>query len=82
MKIIRAGFLSAAVAASALVSFAPPSPATLTPCPDGLTLVPSSLVPQGQKKDKNNNGLVCAKLGADGEFHGGPDDNVVDDIVL
>lgn len=81
MKVFRAGLLSAAAAASALLPFAPPVAATLTPCPDGLVLLPASTVPQGQQKDKNVNGLVCAKLGEDGKYHGGPDDNVVDDIV-
>jgi hypothetical protein len=84
MKIVRAGFLGAAVAASVLVFFAPPGGAdSPTPCPDSFSPVPASslLVPQGQQKDKNKNGVVCVKLGADGKFHGGPDD-VVDDIVL
>jgi hypothetical protein len=42
--------------------------------------VPASLVPQGAKKDKNGNGIVCAKY-QDGQFVGGPDD-FVDDINI
>jgi hypothetical protein len=84
MGIAKAGLLGAAVAASVLVSLAPSASAsTPIPCSDNMSLVPASTVPQGQQKDKNKNGLVCAKLGTDGQFHGGPDDNTIaDDIVL
>jgi hypothetical protein len=82
MKIIRAGFASAAAAASAFVLFTPPIAAEPTPCPDGMVPMDASLVPRGDQKDKNNNGLVCIKY-EDSNVHGGPDDNnVVDDIVL
>jgi hypothetical protein len=81
MKMVRAGFLVAAVAASALVLLTPSTSAQPTPCPDGSMLFPASVVPSGDKKDKNNNGFVCAKLLE--EPHGGPDDNsVLDDIIL
>jgi hypothetical protein len=50
------------------------------PCPDGLIQVSAALVPQGTHKDRNGNGLVCAKY-QDGTFVGGPDD-VADDIIL
>jgi hypothetical protein len=52
-------------------------------CPDGMYPIPMSslLVPSGQAKDKNGNGIVCVKY-KDGEFTGGPDDRVSDDIVL
>jgi hypothetical protein len=39
------------------------------------------LVPGSEKKDRNGNFVVCGKVGPDGKFHGGPDDNLVDDIV-
>jgi hypothetical protein len=81
MKMVRAGFLVADVATSALVLLTPPVIAQPAPCPDGSMPLPASLVPSGDKKDKNDNGLVCAKLLE--EPHGGPDDNsVVDDIIL
>ena len=66
MKIVRGALFGAAVTATALVSIASPSAATPIPCPDGMTSMNVLLVPQGQQKDKNNNGLVCGKLGADG----------------
>jgi hypothetical protein len=52
-------------------------------CPDQMYLVPVSAVQNGSAKDKNGNGLVCAKY-TDGGFKGGPDDRsaVSDDIVL
>jgi hypothetical protein len=52
-------------------------------CPDHMYLVPASTVQSGSAKDKNGNGLVCAKY-ADGGLKGGPDDRsaVSDDIVL
>jgi hypothetical protein len=83
MKIVRAGFLGAAVVASALMFFAPPAGAdSPTPCADSFLSLPvsASLVPQGEQKDHNGNGIVCAKY-QDGKFVGGPDDTT-DDIVL
>jgi hypothetical protein len=54
-------------------------------CPDAMNMVPASQVPNGDKKDKNHNRLVCAKFQtADVGFNGGPDDNVdnvVDDFI-
>ncbi len=47
-------------------------------CPDGHVLVPTQI---GNGNDKNNNGLVCGKIGADGKVHGGPDDRT-DDIIV
>jgi hypothetical protein len=38
-------------------------------CPDGIHLVPVSAVQNGQVKDKNHNGLVCAKC-SNGAFKG------------
>jgi hypothetical protein len=44
-------------------------------------LLPASLVRSGDKKDKNDNGFVCAKLVE--EPHGGPDDDsALDDVIL
>ena len=79
---IKTGFLGA-VAASLLMFSAPPASAgSPVPCPDSLVPVPAGSVPQGEQKDKNGNGLVCAYR-ADSKSHGGPDDDsVVDDIVL
>ncbi len=48
-------------------------------CPDGHMLVPAATVTGGQAKDRNNNYLICGKLGSDGKVHGGPDD--IDDIL-
>ena len=43
--------------------------------------LPKQMVPSGDAKDKNNNGLVCEKFGPNG-FTGGPDDDdVTDDII-
>ncbi len=59
------------------------SGATYT-CPDGMGPVPVFLVPEGTKKDRNGNGIVCVKF-ADGGVKGGPDDkpsDVSDDIIL
>jgi hypothetical protein len=53
-------------------------------CPDGMMQVPAALVREGERKDRNDNGLVCAKVVDDG-VKGGPDDNpsdVTDDLVL
>jgi hypothetical protein len=50
-------------------------------CPEGMLLLPASSVTSGAAKDKNDNGLVCAKV-KNGPT-GGPDDrSVIDDIVL
>jgi hypothetical protein len=84
MKVLRTGLLGVLAVASALMFRAPSTAAdSPSPCPDSFLFpVPASSVPQGAHKDKNGNGIVCARLGSDGQFHGGPDDNsVVDDIV-
>ena len=48
--------------------------------PDGMTMTPVGAVPNGDKKDKNHNGLICAKFANNGTFNGGPDDSA-DDII-
>ncbi len=52
-------------------------------CPDGMYPIPASsvLIPSGQVKDKNGNGIVCVKY-SDGGFKGGPDDRTVSDDIL
>jgi hypothetical protein len=50
-------------------------------CPDGMAPFTTILLPDGAKKDRNNNFIVCGKVGTDGKFHGGPDD-MQDDIIL
>jgi hypothetical protein len=61
MKGVIAGV--AAAAGSAFVLLAPPAAADpIGICPDNLVPVVSSLVVNGDKKDKNRNGFVCAKI--------------------
>jgi hypothetical protein len=52
-------------------------------CPDQKYPIPMSslLVPNGEVKDKNHNGIVCVKY-TDGGFKGGPDDRTVSDDIL
>jgi hypothetical protein len=52
-------------------------------CPDNHIPLLATTVTNGEKQDKNGNLIVCGKLGPDGKFHGGPDDNpvLVDDVV-
>ncbi len=59
-------------------------------CPDGHMQVPAEFVNNGEQKDHNDNGLVCAKPStSDPFFTGGPDDrpdefdpnSVIDDTV-
>jgi hypothetical protein len=76
----RTGVVVIVTVAASVSLFVSPVTAEPAPCPDSLAPLPASLVTEGDKKDKNNNGLVCAKLGDDGKFHGGPDD-VTDDII-
>ncbi len=75
--LISAGLLgSLGVVAVGSASADPPAP-----CPDGFFLVPKQAVPQGDAKDHNGNGLVCAKPLTDP--NGGPDDNeVLDDLIV
>jgi hypothetical protein len=73
-----------AIATALLATMTVALPAHADPagvCPDNFVIVPAFLVTNGEKKDKNGNGLVCGKADADGQFHGGPDDAVVDDVV-
>ena len=49
-------------------------------CPDSMNMAPNSTVPNGDKKDKNHNGFICAKFASNGTFNGGPDDSA-DDII-
>jgi hypothetical protein len=73
-----------AIATALLATLTVALPAHADPagvCPDNHVILLAATVTNGEKKDKNGNGLVCGKAGADGEFHGGPDDNLVDDIV-
>jgi hypothetical protein len=80
MKGVIAGPVAAAL--SVCVLSAPPAAADPTStCPDNMLMIPTSLVVNGDTKDKNGNGFVCGKAGSDGQFHGGPDD-VTDDIVI
>ena len=47
-------------------------------CPDHMMPFLVIQVPDGEKKDRNGNGIVCGKVGSDGKFHGGPDDALDD----
>ena len=60
------------------LTFARPAAAQAT-CPAQFLPFPA-IERQDERKDKNDNGIVCGKLGPDGKFHGGPDD-VFDDTV-
>jgi hypothetical protein len=77
-----ATLLASAAAAVSLFAVAGASPAAAEAgCPDGMTTVPSALVNNGDKKDKNENFVVCAKPTTCLEFsgpicHGGPDDEL------
>ena len=82
MKRTLLAVLAAGALALSTLTFAGPAAADpISTCPDGHILVPV-IVAGGQAKDKNGNGLVCGKLGPDGKFHGGPQDKLVDDILL
>jgi hypothetical protein len=77
MRHLLAPFIALIIAA-ALPGVASADPVGM--CPDRMVLVPASAVVSGDAKDKNNNGVVCAKLV---KATGGPDDrSVVDDIIL
>jgi hypothetical protein len=79
MRRIAVGLIATAMSLTmpAVVAADPTSP-----CPDQKYPIPMSslLVPNGDVKDKNGNGIVCVKL-TDGGFKGGPDDRVTDDIL-
>jgi hypothetical protein len=70
----------AAVAGLSAAFGAAPAAAELG-CPDTHTPAPAALIRQGEKKDQNQNGVVCTKpttcLQASGPIcHGGPDDHI------
>jgi hypothetical protein len=72
------------VLAAALLGMTMPAgvAASTSICPDGMFIFPTFAVQSGQAKDKNNNGLVCAKY-LNGDTKGGPDDRTtIDDIVI
>jgi hypothetical protein len=71
------------ITAAAVLSLAPPTGAEPTStCPDGFAPFPAAFVEQGERKDKNDNGVVCGKV-EDGRIVGGPDDDaVIDDILV
>lgn len=79
---------SAAVAISGLTAatvlfLAPPAGADPTStCPDGFAPIPVILDPDGAKKDRNGNGIVCRKIEDRGKTVGGPDDRLTDDILI
>jgi hypothetical protein len=73
----KATIVAPAALVGALVLSAPPVAADqASPCPDGFVPIASALVSNGDKKDKNGNGIVCVKL-SDGKIVGGPDDDVI-----
>ena len=71
----------AVAAAGAGLSVPSVSADTTSTCPDGMAPFPVVLLPDGAKKDRNQNFIVCGKVGSDGKFHGGPDD-MQDDIPV
>jgi hypothetical protein len=74
---LRAGILVVAVVLATLAFDTPPVAADQVGiCPDGFVLIPAASVQNGAKKDKNGNGLVCAKF-TDGTIVGGPDDDTI-----
>jgi hypothetical protein len=75
-----AGLIVATLFAVAMPASVAAEPTSI--CPDGMMVVPATSVVSGSAKDKNGNGLVCAKAD-DNRVSGGPDDRLVsDDIVL
>ena len=52
----------------------------LPTCPDQMVVIPAALVPEGDKKDHNRNGLICGKF-EDGRVIGGPDE-MLDDLTI
>ena len=51
-------------------------------CPDHFVPVPVVFLPDGAKKDRNGDFIVCGKAGQDGSFHAGPDDQIVDNNIV
>jgi hypothetical protein len=47
------------------------------PCSNSFTVMASSAVPGGDQKDRNGNGLVCAKFEDGNRLVGGPDDDII-----
>src|SRR3712207_6046928 len=74
------GVVAATVAASAAVTAPTPADASRNEfgCPDGMAPFPVVLMQGGEHRDKNGNGIICAKPASDGRFHGGPDDTIDD----
>jgi hypothetical protein len=73
---VKASMLLLAVLLTTL-AFAPPVAADqVGVCPDGFVPIPAATVPNGAKKDKNANGVVCVKF-SDGKIVGGPDDDTI-----
>jgi hypothetical protein len=77
--------VAVSVVAAALVGMTMPTGVAADPtsiCPDYMVLFPSFAIVSGQAKDKNQNGLICAKY-LNGDPKGGPDDrSATDDIVV
>jgi hypothetical protein len=74
---VKAGILVLAVVLATLALDAPPVAADQVGiCPDGFVPIPDASVPNGAKKDKNANGVVCVKF-SDGKIVGGPDDDTI-----
>lgn len=72
---------SGAACAGLFAAFGAAPAAAELGCPDSMAPVPASLVNNGEKKDKNENNVVCAKpttcVQMSGPVcHGGPDDDV------
>jgi hypothetical protein len=72
--VVSAASISVTLLLPANYAYADPT----STCPDGHMLLPTQI---GNGNDKNNNGLVCGKIGDDGKVHGGPDDGT-DDIIV
>lgn len=74
---MKISVLVLALVLAALALNAPPVAADQAGiCPDGFVLIPAASVPNGEKKDQNANGFVCAKF-SDGRLVGGPDDDTI-----
>ena len=73
--------VAAALLAGTLAMPAAVSADYLSTCPDQMFLIPAELVPEGDKKDHNNNGIICGKF-EDSGIKGGPDEDFRDDIPV
>ena len=78
MRLTLACFSAACVAAVIFVFGAAPASGVVRGCPDGMTPAPVIFVNNGEQKDKNMNGVICAKPApqcvVDGTCPGGPDE--------